>query len=347
MAARRRWNGSDLAIAAVVLLAASAIVSGHPVPGHGGGSGFVPLQPHFYDHTCPQMQAIVGAMVAKAHAEDPRMAASLLRMHFHDCFVQGCDASVLLDADGSGRFTTEKRSNPNRDSLRGFEVIDEIKAALEHACPHTVSCADIVAVAARDSTVLTGGPGWEVPLGRRDSLTASLSGSNNLIPAPNDTLPTIIGKFANQGLNIVDLVALSGAHTIGDSRCVSFRQRLYGQNNNGQVDRTLSAGYAAALRARCPWSGGDQNLFALDPVTQFRFDNQYYHNILAMDGLLSSDEILLTQGRETMELVHRFAADQGFFFEQFAKSMVKMGNISPLTGHAGEIRKNCRRVNHF
>ena len=199
----------------------------------------------------------------------------------------------------------------------------------------------------RTACMQTGGPGWEVPLGRRDSLTASLSGSNNLIPAPNDSLPTIIGKFANQGLDVVDLVALSGGHTIGDSRCVSFRQRLYGQNNNGQVDRTLNPAYAAELRGRCPRSGGDQNLFALDPATQFRFDNLYYHNILAMNGLLSSDEILLTQSRETMELVHRYAADQGLFFDHFAKSMVKMGNISPLTGTAGEIRHNCRRVNHF
>jgi peroxidase len=63
----------------------------------------------------------------------------------------------------------------------------------------------------------TGGPGWEVPLGRRDSLTASLSGSNNLIPAPNDSLPTIIGKFANQGLDVVDLVALSGTCTSSDT----------------------------------------------------------------------------------------------------------------------------------
>jgi peroxidase len=118
---------------------------------------------------------------------------------------------------------------------------------------------------------------------------------------------------------------------------VSFRQRLYGQNNNGQVDRTLNPAYAAELRGRCPRSGGDQNLF----------DNQYYHNILAMNGLLSSDEILLTQSRETMDLVHRYAADQGLFFDHFAKSMVKMGNISPLTGSAGEIRHNCRRVNHF
>ena len=66
--------------------------------------------------------------------------------------LQGCDASVLLDS--SGTIISEKRSNPNRNSARGFEVIDEIKSALEKKCPHTVSCADILALAARDSTVL-------------------------------------------------------------------------------------------------------------------------------------------------------------------------------------------------
>ena len=66
--------------------------------------------------------------------------------------LQGCDASVLLDSIGS--IISEKMSNPNRNSARGFEVIDEIKAALEKECPETVSCADILALAARDSTVL-------------------------------------------------------------------------------------------------------------------------------------------------------------------------------------------------
>ncbi|MBA0859466.1 hypothetical protein Goshw_007136, partial [Gossypium schwendimanii] len=95
------------------------------------GGGY--LYPQFYDHSCPKAQEIVRNVVAKAVAKEPRMAASLLRLHFHDCFV--------------------KRSNPNRNSARGFEVIDEIKAVMEKECPHTVSCADIMALAARDSTV--------------------------------------------------------------------------------------------------------------------------------------------------------------------------------------------------
>jgi len=59
---------------------------------------------------------------------------------------------VLLD--NSSSIVSEKGSNPNRNSLRGFEVVDQIKAALEAACPGTVSCADILALAARDSTAL-------------------------------------------------------------------------------------------------------------------------------------------------------------------------------------------------
>jgi hypothetical protein len=59
---------------------------------------------------------------------------------------QGCDASVLLDGG-------EKTAPANSNSLRGFEVIDNIKTQLESSCPGVVSCADILSVAARDSVV--------------------------------------------------------------------------------------------------------------------------------------------------------------------------------------------------
>ncbi|XP_076916888.1 peroxidase 72-like [Bidens hawaiensis] len=323
----------------VVLLALSLVLSFSPTT-----IAANVLYPQYYDFSCPQANDIVKSIVSKAVAREPRMAASLLRLHFHDCFVKGCDGSILLD--NSGTITSEKRSIPNRNSARGFEVIDEIKSAVEKICPQTISCADILALAARDSTVLTGGPSWDVPLGRRDSLGASLSGSNQNIPAPNNTFQTILTKFKLKGLDIVDFVTLSGSHTIGNARCTSFRQRLYNNTGNGQPDFKLETSYAAQLRANCPRTGGDQNLFPLDSGSPTKFDNGYYKNLLALKGLLSSDEILYTQNQETYDLVKLYAKNQDEFFKQFAKSMVKMGNITPLTGNHGEIRKICRRVNN-
>jgi len=301
------------------------------------------LIPHFYANSCPMAEQIVKSVVEKAVMKEARMAASLLRLHFHDCFVQGCDASLLLDDSGS--IVSEKRSNPNRNSARGFEVVDQIKSALEKACPKTVSCADILAISARDSVVLSGGVGWEVLLGRRDSRSASLSGSNNNIPAPNSTLQTLITKFKLQALNEVDLVALSGSHTIGQSRCTSFRQRLYNQSGNGQPDFTLEKSFYSRLISGCPKSGGDNNLSPLDLVSPTKFDNYYFKNLLNGQGLLNTDEELFAKGQgKTMETVKAYAENGELFLKQFAESMVKMGNIGPLTGSKGEIRVNCRAV---
>ncbi|CAN4116775.1 unnamed protein product [Withania somnifera] len=244
------------------------------------------------------------------------MAASLLRLHFHDCFAKGCDASLLLDS--TGNIISEKLSNSNKDSARGFEVIDEIKAALEKECPETVSCADVLALAARDSVVIAGGPYWEVPLGRRDSRDAGFSESNNNIPAPNNTFNTILAKFLLRGLDLIDLVT------------------LYGKFLPPNFKKFILCGQ---LRTRCPIYGGDQNLFFLDYVSPTKFDNGYYKNLLASRGLLNSDQVLFTRNFAALELVKLYTASNDIFFDQFTKSIVKMGNISPLIGFMGEIER--------
>ncbi|CAN8288684.1 unnamed protein product [Cochlearia groenlandica] len=313
--------------------------------GHNIGPTFSSgLFPQFYQFSCPQADEIIMTVLEKTLARDPRMAASLLRLHFHDCFVQGCDASILLD--DSVNIKSEKNAVPNKNSIKGFQVIDEIKAKLEQVCPQTVSCADILALAARGSTILSGGPSWELPLGRRDSRTASFNGANTNIPAPNSTIQNLLNMFQRKGLNQEDLVSLSGGHTIGVARCTTFKQRLYNQNGNNQPDETLERSYYYGLRSICPPIGGDNNISPLDLASPSRFDNTYFKLILWGKGLLTSDQVLLTGNNgKTGELVKAYAQDESFFFEQFAKSMVKMGNIQPLTGNNGEIRKNCHVIN--
>jgi peroxidase len=56
--------------------------------------------------------------------------------------------------DDKGTFVGEKNAGPNKDSARGFEVIDTIKTNVEASCKATVSCADILALATRDGIAL-------------------------------------------------------------------------------------------------------------------------------------------------------------------------------------------------
>lgn len=48
----------------------------------------------------------------------------------------------------------EKLSLSNINSLRSYEVIDEVKEALEKECPGIVSCADIIIMASRDAVAM-------------------------------------------------------------------------------------------------------------------------------------------------------------------------------------------------
>ncbi|KAB1206922.1 Cationic peroxidase 2 [Morella rubra] len=95
-----------------------------------------------------------------------------------------------------------------------YEVIDDAKTQLEAACPVVVSCADILALAARDSVVVTNGPNWQVPTGRRDGRISVAPDVANL-PGFTESVHSLKLKFAAKGLNAQDLVTLVGhGHSI-------------------------------------------------------------------------------------------------------------------------------------
>ncbi|XP_044469349.1 peroxidase 17 [Mangifera indica] len=298
-----------------------------------------PLRPGFYSETCPKAELIVRDVMKKAMIREPRSVASVMRFQFHDCFVNGCDASLLLD--DTPTMLGEKLALSNINSLRSFEVIDEIKEALEKACPGIVSCADIVIMASRDAVSLSGGPYWEVKLGRQDSLTASQEDSDNIMPSPRSNASFLIDLFVKFNLSVKDLVALSGSHSIGQARCFSVMFRLYNQSGSGKPDPTIETKYREKLDKLCPL-GGDENVTVDLDATPTVFDNQYFKDLVAGRGFLNSDETLFTYPA-TRKYVLLFSKNQDEFFEAFAEGMVKMGDLQ--SGRAGEIRSNCRVVN--
>ncbi|KAI3802993.1 hypothetical protein L1987_31140 [Smallanthus sonchifolius] len=300
------------------------------------------LKTGFYSSTCPKAEATVRSTVAAHFKNDPTVAAGLLRLHFHDCFVEGCDGSILIKGTSA-----EINALPNL-GLRGFEVIDDAKAQLEALCPGVVSCADILALAARDSVDLSDGPNWAVPTGRRDGRVSLASKASNL-PSPLDSVDTQRSKFAAKGLDDQDLVTLVGAHTIGQTDCRFFRYRLYNFTTTGNSDPSLSQSALTQFQTMCPKNSDGTEQVALDKDSQMKFDENYFKNVRDGNGVLESDQRLWGDPT-TRDIVKKYAGTirglLGFRFDyEFKKSMTKMSSIEVKTGTQGEIRKICSKIN--
>ncbi|EMS59037.1 Peroxidase 5 [Triticum urartu] len=311
----------------------------------GEARGQAQLQVGFYAHSCPQAEVIVrdegcDASVlldstANSTAEKDAPPNKSLRG------FEGCDASVLLDSTANS--TAEKDAPPNK-SLRGFEVIDAAKKRLEAACAGTVSCADILAFAARDSVVLAGGSPYGVPAGRRDGNVSAASDAQASLPPPTANVAHLTEAFGKNGLSQEDMVTLSGAHTIGVTHCSSFSARVHGYNattGTGQ-DPAMDAAKAAELARQCP--PGSPNAVPMDAGSPDTFDTGYFRALLANQGVLASDQTL-TSDNATAALVAQNAGNVYLFVTRFGDAMVRMGGIRVLTGGDGQIRTNCRVVN--
>ncbi|KAA0054724.1 hypothetical protein IC582_026519 [Cucumis melo] len=293
------------------------------------------LSHNFYHRTCPDAEGIIHRKVLAWINKDFTLAPALIRLHFHDCAVRGCDGSILLN------YRRSERSAFASKTLRGFSVIDDIKAELERKCPKTVSCSDILTAAARDATILAGGPFWEVPFGRKDG-KISIAAEAEKVPQGHENVTTMINYFQNLGLDVLDLVALSGAHTIGRAACHTFQDRLYNFNRTRKPDPILKPPFLNLLRKQCK-KGMD--LVHLDATTPKMFDTAYFTNLEKKLGLLMTDQALISDER-TSSFVNLMANQPFLFDSQFSASMVKLGNVGVLTRkNEGEIRVNCNFVN--
>ncbi|OMO74159.1 heme peroxidase, plant/fungal/bacterial [Corchorus capsularis] len=251
----------------------SSFVSPYP-------SAYSQLDYRFYDRSCPRLLNMVKYGVWAAYKNDTRIAASLLRLHFHDCFVN------------------------------------------------------------------VGGPFWPVLLGRRDGTTASQQAANEQLPSPIEPLENITAKFTSKGLDLKDVVVLSGAHTIGFAQCFTFKRRLFNFQGTGKPDPTLDASAVSSLQSMCPdTDSSNSNLAPLDTASTYKFDNMYYTNLVNNVGLLESDQALMKDPK-TAAMVNSYSAYPFLFWNDFSTSMAKLGNLGVITGKKGQIRKKCGAVNY-
>ncbi|GJU83041.1 peroxidase 24-like protein [Tanacetum coccineum] len=206
--------------------------------------------------------------------------------HYNLCKASG-GAFFKYDVtcvDPTQNTTTEKTAGPNR-SISGYET--------------SLAARDAVSFQFRRDM-------WPVFTGRKDGRVSLASEVGGNLPSANANFTTLLSQFGSKGLNLNDLVTLSGAHTIGISHCTLVARRLYNFTGKGDADPSLDATYALTLRNLCP--------NPINPATP-------------------------------LEMISRVLENPKVFFDQFAQSMVHMGAIEVLTNGQGEVRINCSVVN--
>ncbi|PAN22599.1 hypothetical protein PAHAL_4G030300 [Panicum hallii] len=291
------------------------------------------LRPYYYSSICPNLEVIVRSSVQQSMAQSPISAPAALRLFFHDCAVRGCDASIMIvNSNGDDEWR-----NPDNQSLKpeGFQVILNAKAAVDSdpQCQYKVSCADIMALAARESIVQSGGPFYEVELGRYDGRLSTKA--SVVLPHANFTLDQLNAFFSGLGFSQSEMIALSGGHTLGAADCPFFQYRI-------GTDPTMDPNFASQLNSTCrsnPTSG-----FAFLDSSPVTFDNTFYRNLQAGKGLLGSDQVLYSDVR-SRGTVNYYATNQGAFFGDFVAAMTKLGRVGVKTAATGEIRRDCRFPN--
>ncbi|KAL0012291.1 hypothetical protein SO802_007399 [Lithocarpus litseifolius] len=267
----------------------------------------------YYKYSCPNLETIVRREMLSIFLTDATAPAAFLQLMFHDCLVQ----------------------------VRKRETIGYIKSILENECPGKVSCADIIALAAKKSVSFSGGPHIQIPLGRKDSTTSSYQQADASLPPQGIKVHELIHTFASKGMNLEEAIAIIGAHTLGVGHCMNIASRLYDPQPHGH----MHYGYEAFLRLKCPTRVPITNFtFVPNDITPTIFDNQYYRDVLMGKGLFTIDSSISTDPR-TAPIVRHFAIDQNYFFQVFSSAFVKLSSTNVLTKGKGEVRRQCNRIN--
>nr|XP_025888378.1 putative L-ascorbate peroxidase 6 isoform X13 [Solanum lycopersicum] len=134
-------------------------------------------------------------------------AAGVLRLVFHDAGTFEIDEKT---GGMNGSIVYELDRPENKGLKKSLKILDKAKSQIDLV--QSVSWADIIALAGAEAVSLCGGPSIPIQLGRIDSMVQDPEGK-----LPEESLDAISLKqcFERKGFSTQELVALSGAHTLG------------------------------------------------------------------------------------------------------------------------------------
>nr|UBZ25209.1 L-ascorbate peroxidase [Chlamydomonas sp. UWO 241] len=209
-------------------------------------------------------------------------AAAGLRLSFHDA---GTFSAATKDGGVNASIQYEFDRPESFGLKRGWRLVTTAEDQLKGTVAEGVSRADLVALVGARAVALCGGPVIPVPIGRVDARVADPA---NRMPGENLSAADLKANFAAKGITVREMVALSGAHTIGGK-------------GFGQAD-VFDNAYYTSLLAR-PWLDKDNKMASMIG--------------LPSDHVLPDDE-------ECLPIIQEYANDQAAFFEAFSAAYVKM-----------------------
>eukprot|EP00246_Nothoceros_aenigmaticus_P012116 TRINITY_DN35_c0_g1_i1.p1 TRINITY_DN35_c0_g1~~TRINITY_DN35_c0_g1_i1.p1 ORF type:complete len:328 (+),score=36.19 TRINITY_DN35_c0_g1_i1:147-1130(+) len=296
------------------------------------------LADNYYGTSCPQAYQIIKDETYRYYKIHGNVATSAYRNVFHDCAVNKCDGSILLD--GTPGVPNERASFKNF-GLRNFKWFYATKRTVEKACPGVVSCADLVALMGVYSVKILGDIDVYVKTGRKDRGITLKEDADKQLPGKDDDIDTFLNRLKELGLDTEHAVALLGGHSVGRVHCQNLVNRLY-----PVTSADIAPTFANFCKFRCPtqeYTGKetDPNYVRFDEYTPMGLDSYYFRNLLEKRLLLKVDSNLVSDPR-TLPFVTKFAADNAYFKLKFAEAFKILLEYNAFTGPNGKVFKDCK-----
>ncbi|KAM0924110.1 hypothetical protein ACQ4PT_005100 [Festuca glaucescens] len=232
------------------------------------------------------VETIVQGLVKTRVGRDAAIVAQLLRLQFHECAINGCDGGLLIDGPGS-----EKTATPNL-SVKGYDLIANIKTELEKRCPGVVSCSDIEILATRDAAAMAGGQRYAVRTGWRDRRRSSAADVK--LPSEEDTAAQT--GATDPSLHSDD-AAVYKKYVCRNTTSSNNILYLDTQSSVSRIDNS----YYKRLQGRHGVLSVDQNLYANGTSTKWHVDrlaNTDHFSWLFPQALIKLSEINVLTGTQ-------------------------------------------------